>query len=910
MSERPHGRKRNDTGKTVDVNKRGEGLGGGKAGNASYNRDENNSGSPFGGNFDLSDLMDMLNKKDSSNRAGGNNNSFDLGDLLNALQNGNAHVTNNNNIDVNDLINLLQQNQNVSNNNNVNMNSLFNALGGQQSSQSHASQNKPPVSHVTHTNNYGSTQNSYTSGGGGNYGRKRGPSLLMIILLLVAAFFIFKMLFGGRGDQSINTPTAVPTAKPTPTPTPTPTPKPAATWNYGSQITNNVQHANTSYNQVNTASVSGIRDKYTKIVGNGNDQITMLVYMCATDLESKYGMGTADLNEMASAIHSDKFNIIVETGGTKQWKNQIMKAGTNQRWRILNGQVESLGNVGKKAMTDGDTLANFISWGVKNYPANRYFLVLWDHGGGSMTGYGYDELYPNSSMTLDKVSAAIKSTGVKFDIIGFDACLMQNAETAFALTPYADYLIGSEETEPGTGWAYTNWLNAVAKNTSMPSLEIGKMIIDDFVTGNQPGASANDKNTLSIVDLAEFEYVFPKAISSFARSISQTISSNNYKAVADARSVSKEFAQSQALDQVDLLHFANSLQTAEGQNLIKALQSCIKYNRTSRTVKNAYGMSIYFPYRNSRYLSSMLKIYDRIGFDQNYSSAVKAFGNLQASGQIYTNSTSNPLFSLLGGGSASNGSSFDLNSFLGNGGSYGGYDLSSLLGGNNAVDSSAFDLISALLGNRNMLDSSELILSEKNGKQVLSLSQADWEEVQSLGLNVWVKDNDGYIDLGIDDIYEFDEDGDLKIEYDGKWMTLNDHVLAVYKLSSEWVNDTDYTITYYTPALVNGDEAHIILEYSSQNELGAVLGYEKLYPTLVDSKMIPFEAGDKIELICDHYDNKGKFNNRYLLGDAFTLDEDITLELGDATLSNSDILFGYQLIDSFGAERYTPMVEY
>ena len=830
MSQRPHGRKRNDTGETAEVKKRGEGLGGGPAGNADYSGRQNNSqnsGMPFGNDFDLSDLIDLIGKKNGGTRAGNAGSSFDLSDLLNALQSGNTHVTNNNNVDINDLINLLQQSQNVSNNNNINMNSLFNALGGQSSSsQTHYSKPGSTSSGSSHASPVSHNTQSFPSGGGSSYGRKKGPNLLMILLLVAAAIFLFNMLFGGNGQTSYNEPTATPVATPTPTPapTPTPTPKPQTGWNFGSATTNNVAYNNTSYSAVNTASVSGIRDKYTQILGNGNDTVTMLVYMCATDLESKYGMGTADISEMASAAHSDKFNVIVQTGGTKAWKNNIMKAGVNERWRVLNGQVESLGNVGKKAMTDAGTLTDFINWGVKNYPANRYFLVLWDHGGGSLTGYGYDELYPNGSMSVDKIASAIKATGVKFDIIGFDACLMQNAETAYALTPYADYMIASEETEPGTGWAYTNWMNALVKNTSMPSTDIAKMIIDDFVNGNQPGASANDKNTLSVVDLAEFEYVFPKAINAFARSISATMSGNNYRQVADARSVSKEFAQSQALDQVDLIHFANTLGTAEGKQLISALQSCIKYNRTSRTVKNAYGMSIYFPYRNARYLNSMLTIYDRIGFDSNYSSAVKAFGNLQASGQIYANSTSNDLFSLLGGSSVSNGSSFDLNSFTGSSGNYGGYSLTDLLGGSGAVDPQALDLLSALFG-RGHLDSSELVLTDKGGKKVLSLSDEDWEEVQNISLNVWVKDEDGYIDLGMDSIYEFDEDGDLIVDYDGRWMALNGQPVAVYTLTNEWVNDTDYSMMYYIPARINGEDAHIIIDSSSQNELGAVLGY-------------------------------------------------------------------------------------
>ena len=39
----------------------------------------------------------------------------------------------------------------------------------------------------------------------------------------------------------------------------------------------------------------GARDKRTVIRGNGKDTVTIMVYMCGTDLESRSGMGTADL---------------------------------------------------------------------------------------------------------------------------------------------------------------------------------------------------------------------------------------------------------------------------------------------------------------------------------------------------------------------------------------------------------------------------------------------------------------------------------------------------------------------------------------------------------------------------------------------------------------------------------------
>ena len=105
------------------------------------------------------------------------------------------------------------------------------------------------------------------------------------------------------------------------------------------------------------------REKRTVLKGNGQDTVTIMVYMCGTDLESRAGMGTSDLTEMTRAEISDKVNLLVYTGGCTGWKNQIVSSRTNQIYQVKNGGltclVEDAGNV---SMPDPDTLAGFIRW--------------------------------------------------------------------------------------------------------------------------------------------------------------------------------------------------------------------------------------------------------------------------------------------------------------------------------------------------------------------------------------------------------------------------------------------------------------------------------------------------------------------------------------------------------------------
>jgi hypothetical protein len=233
-------------------------------------------------------------------------------------------------------------------------------------------------------------------------------------------------------------------------------------------------------------------------------------------------------------------------------------------------------NDGKKAMIDPSTLSSYIKWCKANYPATRYGLILWDHGGGSISGYGYDEKYAgNGSMDLAGINKALKDGGTKFDFIGFDACLMATAETALMLDPYADYLIASEETEPGIGWYYTNWLTDLGRNTSMATTSLGKEIVDDFVT-TCASKCRGQQTTLSVIDLAEFADTVPDKLSSFSESVSSLITNNNYKTVSNARYSTREFAASTKIDQVDLAHLALNMGTSEGKELTEAIRSAVK----------------------------------------------------------------------------------------------------------------------------------------------------------------------------------------------------------------------------------------------------------------------------------------------------------------------------------------------
>ena len=677
----------------------------------------------------------------------------------------------------------------------------------------------------------------------------------------------------------------------------------------------------TSYSRVDTSVASGSRAKRTSIIGNGNDSVTIMVYMCGTDLESKYSMATKDLQEMAAA-NLGNINIIVYTGGCKKWQNSAISNSTNQIFRVTKGGLECLvKSDGAKSMTDPQTLSSFIKWASQNYPANRNELIFWDHGGGSVSGYGYDEKFQrNGSMNLAGINKALKAGGVQFDFIGFDACLMATAETALMLNDYADYMIASEETEPGIGWYYTNWLTKFGANTSMPTSEIGKNIVDDFVAMCDRQCRGQ-KTTLSLIDLAEFSNTVPDALSSFSKSLTNLISNKEYQTVSDARYTTREFATSSRIDQVDLVDLCKKVNTSESQRLAKVLQSAVKYNKTSSSMTDAYGVSIYFPYQRASYVDEICDTYDDIGMDDDYAKAIRQFASMEVSGQVAAggSSSASPIGSLLGGilGSSSSTSSSSsvigdlLGSFLGNAGSglisgLTGRNISFMNDGDFSIDDTANYIA------QNHFDRNALVWTEyDDGSATMTLDENQWALVHSLDLNMFYDDGSGFIDLGLDNIYDFTSDGDLIASTDRTWLAINGQPVAYYHMDTTELGNDKYSITGRVPAMLNGTRVNLYLVFDNENPHGYIAGAQADYhenETLTVAKnLIQLESGDRLEFLCDYYTYDGKYSDTYYLGEPMTV-------RGTPVISNEDVgdgkvILTYRFTDIYNQEYWSEALE-
>jgi hypothetical protein len=123
----------------------------------------------------------------------------------------------------------------------------------------------------------------------------------------------------------------------------------------------------------------------------------------------------------------------------------------------------------------------------------------------------------------------VDNTPVKFDIIGFDACLMAMYEVAAALHPYARYLLASQLLEPGHGWDYNSLGDITIASTVSPgsgaptAIDVGTVFINGYM--NEGREEASSGLTLALVDLT----TYPQFISAVTNAANQltTLLRNN-----------------------------------------------------------------------------------------------------------------------------------------------------------------------------------------------------------------------------------------------------------------------------------------------------------------------------------------------------------------------------------------------
>jgi len=353
----------------------------------------------------------------------------------------------------------------------------------------------------------------------------------------------------------------------------------------------------------------------TLMVETGGAAWTFLVYLDAdNNLEE---VGSVDFNEMASVGSNSDLNIVVQMDRTPYNDMNYGDWTDTKRFFVTPGMLptpeNAIADLGEMNMGDLATLQDFITWGINNYPADNYALVLWDHGGGWDGAVCWDDTDYGDSLTLDEVKTAIanaeSATGTKIDLLGYDACLMGMAEVVYETKDLVDVVVASEETIPWDGWPYNTVLSDLASDPMMTAQEFGSSIVSRYMEYYTYGGW----ETNSAIDVASTSWLY-SSIDAFANAL--IASMPNYRSqIMEARMYTQTFTYS---TYADLYSFADQLTLRlpggalfdAAVDIETALQSCMIAEGHGSYLPNAHGLSIYFPSDIYQYWSAYETVLD------------------------------------------------------------------------------------------------------------------------------------------------------------------------------------------------------------------------------------------------------------------------------------------------------------
>jgi len=387
------------------------------------------------------------------------------------------------------------------------------------------------------------------------------------------------------------------------------------------------------------------------------DTWTVMVYQDADDQALEQDI-FIDMNEMERIGSTDNVRIITQIDRFKGGFSGNDNWTSARRYLVLydddlyNIGSDLLMDLGEVDMADGSSLVDFVTWTVQNYPADRYMLIMSDHGMGWPGGWSapspatpdrgsapiisalqQDSIYLNE---LDQALAQIQAnTGIdKLDLIGMDACLMSQLEVYTTLQPYAHYAVASEETEPGLGWAYSAFISLLIDNPSIDTADLATNIVEtyiqqdervvddqarnDFLAQNSSAggffssyrmsaeqlASQLEQNvTLTAVNLDNLP-----ALNQAFNSLVYDMQSLNQQVVASARSYTQSFTsifgRQVPPSYIDLGHFIQLVYKKSGgdaairqsaNDVINALNAVLVAEKHGPNKPGATGIAIYFP---------------------------------------------------------------------------------------------------------------------------------------------------------------------------------------------------------------------------------------------------------------------------------------------------------------------------
>ena len=209
---------------------------------------------------------------------------------------------------------------------------------------------------------------------------------------------------------------------------------------------------------------------------------TVLVYQ-----EGRDGLAYSsnfNLNKMEHLGSDDNVNVVVQTTLEPTIKERFApameKANTRRYYITKDNNPEKInspvvGELGEKVHLNSETLSDFLSWGIKNFPAKHYMVIVKKHG----AGFAKTDTVPLSAKELgEALEKTGKETGKKVDILSFDSCSMEQMEVAYEIKDYAQVMTASQENVYSVDYPYDLLLWGLKdKAKTITVKEVGELVV-------------------------------------------------------------------------------------------------------------------------------------------------------------------------------------------------------------------------------------------------------------------------------------------------------------------------------------------------------------------------------------------------------------------------------------------------
>lgn len=571
-------------------------------------------------------------------------------------------------------------------------------------------------------------------------------------------------------------------------------------------------------------------------------ETTVYMYLIGSDLEDTTGAASINLAQIREATRAgEKLRFIIEAGGTGRWFTDGFKNRRVARYMIEGGKVTLLEVLpADTSMSERSTLEDFLIWANGSYPSDRRMLFFWDHGGG-LAGFGVDIVNPGQSggrsllstrsdgslLSMADIRSALKAAGTRYDLIAFDACLMQTMEVGQCLEPYADYLLASEESEPSSGMYYTAAFSKLAQQPNMDTIKFGAMMCSSYdqsleLLNGVPQAGY----TMSMMDL-RYIPVVQETFIGYLNDLGEQFRTdkNSFIQMSTARSQAYEF---QMEDQIDLIDFIyqSSIPAAEKAEMISKISKAVAV-RSAASANHINGLAIYMPYDD---LDSYTNMYQNL----------KALG-MKSETKVY-----NDFASILGSQKATKESGYigyyrDKEWFVDD---FENYDVS--------------------------VYRNDIPLIKRASGYDIDLTDREWSTIVGCEQGMRLKVGSRYADLGSRNTLAIDGQGHPRLKFNEKWLAINNILVAVHPGQTRRGEDGLITYTGTVDASLNFMEPITIYiewkNWGGADISGKIVGY---LPSDKDSDDIDesgmprgikqFKSSNVVTFRYDWYDEEGNY---------------------------------------------------